>query len=274
MEFAGTRNRMWWWAAAALLLLVAAAAGWLLLARPEQQPAIPAESERQPPGNVLPQASAPPAEAVLPAMRDRPAADQLALAFRAAFGRAGAATRSVEGSELVYRPGELRWIGDRAVLVSPGTNREDCHACAGALAVHYLEPAGEGYAVRGEWLAGGGRDDWGEAPQWSFVTVLSDQPMLRTESSGGNQGLSCSFATLHRLGDAGPRAVARVQTGYRNASGFGANDGVALTGRIVNARPGRGFDVAWSGSREFVQRWTMQAGRYVPVEDSPQPPLC
>src|SRR3546814_4993700 len=75
------------------------------------------------------------------AVRALPVSEQRALAFATAFGGEGSPVVEVEGERLRYSPGRLVWIGDRAVLLSPGENLEKCHACTGALAIHYLEPA-------------------------------------------------------------------------------------------------------------------------------------
>ncbi|HEX8526791.1 SHOCT domain-containing protein, partial [Allosphingosinicella sp.] len=74
-----------------------------------------------------------------PTIRSRPETEQLAAAFRAAFGNRP--TRQVGQADITYRPGTLLWIGERAVLISDGTNPHECHACAGMVAVHALLPA-------------------------------------------------------------------------------------------------------------------------------------
>lgn len=160
------------------------------------------------------------------------------------------------------------------MLVSPGTNSQDCHACAGTLAVHYLVPEGDGFRVAGAWLEGGGFDDYGRPPEWRFSTELSGQPMLRTQSGGGNQGIFCEGVGFYEFGPGGPRQVADVPTGYSNASGLGGpDDGAEISGTIRNIRPNQSFEVAYSGTRAFVERWLFSGGRWAP-ERPTQLPSC
>jgi len=250
----------------ALVLVVVAAVGALAFYLTRTCCVLPPPSVPQP-APVNQTAPAPSA-----GIRARPEREQLAAAFAAAFGANG--SRSVGDNDYRYEAGGLVWIGDRAVLVSPGTNSQDCHACAGTLAVHYLEPAGDGFRVAGSWLEGGGFDDYGRPPDWRFSSELSGQPMLRTESGGGNQGIFCNGVSFHEFGPAGPRQVADVPVGYSNASGLGGpDDGAEITGTIRNIRPNQSFEVAYSGTRSFVERWLFQGGRWTP-ERPTQLPTC
>lgn len=195
-------------------------------------------------------------------IRTRPHAQQLAAAFRTAFGRDRRATRRIDGAIITYTPGGLRWIGDRAVLVSPGQSDQQCHACDGALAVHYLEAAEGGFRVAGEWLNGGGGADWGAAPEWRFSTQLSDRPLLRTDTGGGGQGTFCSQVNFYELDTGGPRAIATVPTGMSNTGALGSA-GTEIEGRIANVRKNRSFDVVFTGTARFTEHYVMRAGRYV-----------
>lgn len=236
-----------------------------LLLRPIDAPAPTAPGPAAAPVNEA-------APAAVSGIRARPEAEQLAAAFAAAFG--GNGSRSVGDSEYRYRPGGLVWIGERAVLVSAGTNSQDCHACAGTLAVHYLAAEGDGFRVTGAWLEGGGFADYGRAPDWRFSSELSGQPMLRTEGGGGNQGIFCGQVSFYEFAEGGPREVAEIPVGYSNASGMGgADDGAQIEGRIRNVRPNESFEVAYSGTRSFVERWLFQGGRWAP-ERATQLPSC
>jgi hypothetical protein len=273
---AAASSRTWLWAAAAALaLLLIALLVFLFWGRddsgqPNTSPT--ANAVQASPDAALNQAALAPAP---PTIRTRPQAEQLAAAFEAAFGRGGRAVRSVDGSTMTYTPAALRWIGERAVLLSAGRNESDCHACAGALAVHYLEAAGDSFSVQGEWLTGGGLADWGRAPEWRFSTELSDQPMLRTEGGGGNQGIFCSSVTYYEFGGNGPREVADIPIGYSNMSGLGGeDDGTEIQGRMRNIRRNVSFEVAYSGTRSFVERWARRGGRYVRSSGESQVPTC
>ena len=255
------------WIGIVLLAAVLGAVGALayLLLRPGGEP-VPPE-----PDNVVAtvnQAAAAPATGI----RARPEAEQRAAAFAAAFG--GNGSRSVGDNQYRYRPAGLIWIGERAVLISAGTNGQDCHACAGTLAVHYLAADGDGFRVTGTWLEGGGFADYGRPPDWRFSSELSGQPMLRTEGGGGNQGIFCGQVSFHEFAEGGPREVAEIPVGYSNASGMGgADDGAQIEGRMRNIRPNESFEVAYSGTRSFVERWLFRNGRWAP-ERPTQVPTC
>ena len=236
----------------------------------------------------------PPAKAPEPAaaaIRARPAAAQLAAAFEAAFRGRPPVTRVVGDSEIVYRPARLRWIGDRAILVSAGTDSADCHACAGRLAVHYLEPHGDGFRVVGAWLEGAGAGSWGRPPDWDFSTLLSDQPMIRTDGGDGGQGYFCTWSQFYELGPNGPREIADVQTGYSDTGARIPENGTPPTeieGAIRNAVRGRSFDIVYTvrsfalrgdafvpaGRRRFTEHYVLRGGRYVLSSGESRVPTC
>lgn len=264
------KRRPEWLIPAALLaaLLVFAAAAWLVLrgggggdaAETVQAnvaaPPVPAAEQ-----NLLEAAPA-------PTIRDRPPAEQLAAAFRAAFGTA--ATRAIEEADISFRPGRLVWIGDKAMLVSEGTNAEECHACAGHLAVHRLAPAGDSFRVEGQWLSVA-TDDYGRPPEWRITDELTGRPALRVEGGGGNQGIFCNFVSWYDLAGERPAQIARVQTGYTNE---GEEGGFELEGRIANLRPGRSFDAVYTGYESFTETYRMRGGRYQLDAPESRVPTC
>lgn len=203
-----------------------------------------------------------------PAIRSRPQSEQLAAAFAAAFG--GRATRTVEEAEISFRPGSLTWIGERAVLISNGTNAEECHACAGMVAVHYLTPTGDGFRSAGEWLSVA-TDDYGRPPDWRISSDLTGRPALRVENGGGNQGIFCSFVSYYDLSGDRPAEIARVQTGYTNE---GEEGGFEIEGRIANLQRGRSFDVVYSGYESFTETYRFRGGRFVLDGRESRVPSC
>lgn len=210
---------------------------------------------------------------VEPALRTRPKREQLAAAFATAFG--SRTERTVGDNIYRFQTGGITWIGARAILISPGTGSDDCHACAGTLAVHYLVPEGRGFRVAGEWLEGGGFGGYGHSPGWRFSSELSGRPMLRTEGGDGNQGIFCSWITYYEFAEGGPREIANVPVGYSNASGMGGpDDGVEIEGSIRHIRANQSFEVAYSGSRTFTERWVMRGGRFVPERGESALPTC
>jgi hypothetical protein len=223
-------------------------------------------------------------------IRARSAREQLVAAFAAAFG-GGRATREVDRVSYTYRPGGLIWIGERAILVSPGANRDDCHACAGTLAIHYLVAAGDGFAMRGEWLTGGGFADWGRPPEWRFSSELAGRPMLRTQGGGGNQGIFCSGFAFYDFEPNGPREIARVQTAFSDNGYRVPEAGIPPTeveGAIRNIVPDRSFEMAYTIRRavlrgpsfapgraeRVIERYELRRGRYVLTTGESRVPIC
>lgn len=197
----------------------------------------------------------------VPDVRTSRPQEQFARAFQAAFGQAAPAVRESDRGRLTYTPGALRWVGSRALLVSPGISESGCHACTGALAVHYLEPEGEKFRVAGGWEDAIAAGAYGKPPEWSLSTLLSPQPMLRTRMRDGNQGYFCTVETFYELGPQGPRKVADIPVGYDDIGARG-EAGRKIDGKIINAIPNQSFDVVYSGSRAFSEHYVRGPGGY------------
>lgn len=206
-----------------------------------------------------------------PTVRRLSEREQLAAAFRAAFGERR--TRTVHDADISYRPGTLVWIGDRAVLISPGTNRQECHACAGIVAVHYLEADDDGFRRTGEWLEVA-TDDYGQPPEWRVTSDLTGRPALRIANGGGNQGIFCNFISYYDLAEDGPREIVRVPTGYTDEGYRGEEEGVSLEGEIRNVQVGRSFEVAYTGDETFTERYELRDGRFALVPGPTRVPQC
>ena len=195
-------------------------------------------------------------------------ARQLAAAFGAAFG-SDPAVSTDDGSRIRYTPGKLVWAGDTAVLVSEGTNAEDCHACTGSLAVHYLKPEGDGFAVAGAWPQAVPGQGFGQPPaEWAISDRFADRPVIEAEGGYTGQGITCTTATLTLLGPAGPVASDPVPIGYSN-EGAGA-PARTLNGTIGDIARGRGFAVDVTGTERFTERYRFEDGRFVHVGGAPR----
>lgn len=174
-------------------------------------------------------------------------------ATREAFGRAfpAGATRSIDGKSYAFAPIALIELGGGLyALVSLGTNANNCHACAGINAVHYLRDAEGGYQLVGEWLDVGAAGSFGStATRWGVSRALAEPPVLYTEGGGTWQGYTCSWASLTALRPNGPRELVETIPVY-----YGAPDGEAeIRGAITEAAPGGGFTVSYSGSHAFSE---------------------
>ena len=142
--------------------------------------------------------------------------EQLGRAFAAAFGNPAQAKAQVNGQTVVYRPGTIRWIGDRAVLISPAKSTDDCHACAGTLAVHYLKASGDRFEVTGSWPDVVPGTGWGAAPKWKLSEDFTEFPAIFAEGTGGGQGFVCTTATLVELAPSGPVKSGPIPLHYDN----------------------------------------------------------
>ncbi|HEX8643151.1 MAG TPA: SHOCT domain-containing protein [Allosphingosinicella sp.] len=260
----------WLWPAVGAVVLLAVIAAVILLTRDRNPEPIAAETSPAAPVPQPEQANAA-ATAPQPAIRGRPQAEQLAAAFRAAFR--GQPVRDAEDGEITYRPATLLWFGHRAVLISNGSNAEECHVCAGVVAIHHLLPDGNGFRTDGEWLRVA-TDDYGRPPEWRVTSELTGRPAMRVENGGGNQGIFCNFVTWYDLAGGRPSVLARVQSGYSNEGSGEEGAGIELTGRIANLRPGRSFDVVYTGYESFTERYRWRGDRFEKEGGETRVPQC
>jgi hypothetical protein len=202
--------------------------------------------------------------------------EQRARAFAAAFpGSRGQAAGQVNGQNVVYRPATLRWIGERAVLISPAKATDDCNACAGTLAVHYLRAAGDRFEVTGGWpdvVSGAGR---GAAPKWKITDTFTNAPALYVQGTGGGQGFVCTTATIVELAPSGPVKSGPIPLHYDNEGA--ATDPQARTqldGKFVNVKKGVSFDLAVTGSQTFTETWLKRGDRFEPQGEQSKALQC
>ena len=229
-------------------------------------------SEQNANGNASQGAASNQAAAAHP-VRALPIEEQRALAFQAAFQ--GNPEIEVEDERLRYAPGRLVWAGDRAVLLSPGDNLDECHACTGALAIHYLEPAGDGFRVTAGWPALIRGSGYGAAPSdWGVSDAFADYPVVVVEDAYTAQGCTAGGVTLTELRPERPVQSPLIRTIYSNQSGFGADNGAAIEGKIVNVRKGASFDVTYSGSRAFTETWVRRGDTFALQGGESRMPQC
>ena len=220
-------------------------------------------------------APTPTASPTMAGVRALPEADQLKLAFRVAYGADGAAqVREGDSDVINVKPGQLLWVGDTAVLLSPGANESDCHACSGALAIAYLKPEGEGFAVTGKWPTLVRGSGWGAEPEWRVTEEFTDNPAIYVESGWSGQGYSCGGASITELKPEGPVQSERVWLSASNEGAvdettgktFGGEPLSNLDGKIVDIVKGKSFAVQASGTAKFVERYEYRDGKFVPLQ--------
>lgn len=204
-----------------------------------------------------------------------PMAEQLTVAFQAAFGKAGPATRTIEGDTLTYRPKRLLWLGDIAVLVSTGKNRNECHACTGALSIHYLRPAGAGFKVIKSWMRAAGNGDWGTATdKFSISQEFSRYPVIITEDSSGGQGYVCGAMEMVELRSEGPSKWDAIPNIYSDVGNKGEEEGSEINGAVANVRKDVSFDLVFTGDDSFIEHYERRGNKFVRTSSGSKLPTC
>jgi hypothetical protein len=199
---------------------------------------------------------------------------QLAAAFQAAFGKAGEATLTTGDDSRTYRPSRLLRTGDTYVLLSAGENQNDCHACSGTLAIHYLRAQGDGFAVVGSWpdlVPGLG---YGEPPDWTVSNDYGRYPSVHAEIGYTAQGCTSGAVSLTELRPDKPVQTELIPIHYENQSGIGDLNGKTIDGTIGNIRKDTSFDVTYSGARSFVEKWVKDGDGYRLESGETQMPQC
>ncbi|MBN1210876.1 MAG: hypothetical protein JXB05_38865 [Myxococcaceae bacterium] len=224
------------------------------------------------PSGPLAAASSPPpaAQPGKAAVRSLPAAKQLAAAFRAVYGSEQHPTHQDEENTYEISPAALEWMGDTAVLLTLAKNTSECRACSGAMGIHYLEPEGAGFVVRGSWPILVDGDDWGAPPpEWKIRGDLGLNPFLTGKSEGGGQGIFCTVLTLTELAPDRPIRRGRVFIGYDDGGAIAREDTpTKWEGRIDQPVPDRAFELVFTGSDSFTEHFQLQDGEYRRVGES------
>lgn len=267
-------------AAATLALIAIALVAWLLL-RPGPEPAaLPAKRAAAPPS------TSPPAPAPIPApdVRHLAKSEQIGRAFRTAFGRPGSASLRISGQQyleddvLTYRPAALEWIGDTAALISLGTNRSDCHACTGAISVHYLKPVDGGFAVDRRWLTAMTGSGWGEPTDKMIIRHdLASFPVIASETGFTGQGCTSGQLWLTELRPEGPVRWDPVPIVYDDSGKMGAEESGrfrSVHGKISGVRKDVSFAVAYSGAETFRETYRRQGNSFVRSVKTSRMPSC
>jgi hypothetical protein len=199
--------------------------------------------------------AAPASDAPVAAASDAaPAVDPAAIAaFASAWGGPPPMEHSVvrngEPAILVFSPTALLDLGsDLKALISQGSNKEDCHACSGGLAVHYLARNGTDWRTVGQWFDVAAGNGFGAPPTVVVRQDLFAGPALEAQTGWAGQGCTVSGSQLIELTPSGPvTRVENVPTGADN-SGEGGPQPFSFDGRIVAEQKGASFTVHYTGT--------------------------
>ncbi|MGD9713205.1 MAG: hypothetical protein AB7V46_14195 [Thermomicrobiales bacterium] len=208
---------------------------------------------------------------------------QLAEAFRVAFADHRNAELTVAGyrepdggivsdQTYAFRPFSLEWLGGTAALISLGRNLDDSHVSSGALAIHYLNPTGDSFTVIGSWPRIVDGASFGAEPLAVAVSrSLAEYPVVYSEGGGTWSGTTCGWAHLVELRPGQPIATEGIPISHSNEGADGTvatlDGGSARTieGRIGNIDRGRSFDVIFTGTERFVERYAYRNHRWMPT---------
>src|SRR3954471_2799005 len=200
--------------------------------------------------------------AAAPDVATLPPQERLARAFEAAFGRPGPAivqapAGASDGAQAVaYKPGRLIEAPFGPVLVSEGEVRDAAHINGGRIAVTYLRPEGDHYAVVRHFPEAIVAGSFGHVGKWSVSPRFSDWPVIAAEGGGTWQGYTCSVLTLTELRPAGPAEIASIPLSYDDGGAKeDASEATKIEGKLINIVKGESFDVVYSGSQAFSDHY-------------------
>ena len=192
---------------------------------------------------------------------------QLAAAFRAAFGKSGSAILKRQGEmkeSVKYTPGGLINAPFGLVLISPGEVLDPAHVSAGKLAAIYLKRSPKGFTVVKRFIPATETGSFGEIVTWRAHRGFGQLPVVSVEGGGTWQGYTCLWATLLELAPDKPNELVTVPLYYDDEGAVDEGKKAStIDGKIVRTVPGKSFDVVYSGSRSFTERYVRRGNSYV-----------
>lgn len=196
---------------------------------------------------------------------------QTANAFRAAFGKFGSATLKRQGElkeTVKYRPGALVEAPFGPVLLSPGEVIDPAHVSSGKMAAIYLKRTPRGFVVARRFVPATETGSFGVIGEWHVRRTFGTLPVVTIAGGGTWQGYSCEWTTLLELAPQKPRELVTVPLHYDDAGAVMSKRKTSMDGQIAHIVKGRSFEVLYSGSRRFKDRYIRRGDKYVLVGKS------
>ena len=194
---------------------------------------------------------------------------QLAAAFRAAFGRNGSAIVKLTGGEMTeqvkFKPGALVQTPFGPALLAPGEVVDAAHVNAGKMGVVYLKRTQQGFAVAKRFVPAMETGSFGQIGKWRVSRAFGQLPVVIVEGGGTWQGCTVNNGTLLELAPQGPRELATVPLYNYYVADFGRGRRTNLRGQITRIAANRSFEVTYSGSSRFTERYVRRGNHYVLV---------
>ena len=193
---------------------------------------------------------------------------QLAAAFRASFGRSGSAVVKLTGDEMTeqvkFKPGALVQTPFGPALIAPGEVVDAAHVSAGKMGVVYLRRTPRGFAVTKRFVPAMQTGSFGALESWRVSRAYGPLPVVTVSGGGTWQGYTCSVTTLLELAPDKPRELVTVPLHYDD--GGAVTEGkkaTAIDGKFARIVPGKSFDVIYSGTKHFTERYVRRGDAYV-----------
>lgn len=203
-------------------------------------------------------------------LRQSPPERQVQLAMHAVFGGREPIVQTRDGAVYHYRRGQLVWTPTGAVLVAPGAHAQALPATTGTLGVFYLKEEQGAFRVEGRWPQALDGAIMGDPPEWEISTAFGAAPVIVSTAGGVWQGVRCETTTLTELAASGPVNLIAFRAIYDNTGA--ARDGgevASIKGAISNIVADKSFDVDFTGSRSFTQRYGRFGQRYQRLDADP-----
>jgi hypothetical protein len=192
---------------------------------------------------------------------------QTAAAFRAAFGKSGSVVLKRQGElneSVRYKPGALVETPFGAVLLSEGKVLDPAHVSAGKLAAIYLKRTSRGFAVVKRFIPATESGSFGILEGWALNRSYGPLPVAVVSGGGTWQGYTCGVSTLLELAPQNPRELVTVPLYYDDEGAVAPGKrATTITGRIDHIVSGKSFDVIYSGSKQFTERYVRRGDTYV-----------
>ncbi|MEO8177064.1 MAG: hypothetical protein ABI626_10460 [Sphingomicrobium sp.] len=190
---------------------------------------------------------------------------EAARAFAAAFSTSDQAIESVGAlhEPTRFRPGLLVPAPFGPVLLSEGQVLAPLSDSTGKLAVIYMVHSSDGLKPQARFIPALESGSMGRLSQWTVRSDFGRYPVVEVEGLENWQGLSCARTTLLELRPEGPAELVTIPTAFDNSDASRDGNPTRIEGRIRNVRADRGFDVTYSGSAGFTERFVQRGERYV-----------
>jgi hypothetical protein len=167
--------------------------------------------------------------------------------------------------QVKFKPGALVQAPFGPALLAPGEVIDAAHASSGKMGVVYLKRTPKDFGVVKRFIPATETGSFGTIGKWRVSRAFGQLPVVIVEGGGTWQGCTVNNATLLELAPRGPRELANVPLYNYYAADFGGRRPTNLRGQITRILPNRSFEVTYSGSSRFTERYVRRGDHYVLV---------